>query len=152
MTTLRSMLGAVRRKEEKAKSGSAPYHPTHRDRIIKGKMGFLEKHIRTRKTVSSLPQVCMTSGLFTLNCSPQNKNSTGLHNQPVENINLDQYKKLTPPGQSVNIPVWSLNPSVNLKIVTNADTEVPNNIHQIPSLPISLKRTSKKCHKIMAKS
>lgn len=58
MTTLRSMLGAVRRKEREAKSGSAPYYPTHRDRIIKAKLGFLESHIRTRKTVSSLPKVC----------------------------------------------------------------------------------------------
>lgn len=59
MATLRSMLGALRRKVNKAKSGSAPYHPTHRDRIIKAKLGFLEKHIKTRKTVSSLPQVSM---------------------------------------------------------------------------------------------
>lgn len=60
MSTLRNMLGAVRRKEEKAKSGSAPYHPTHRDRILKTKLGFLERHIRTRKTVSTLPEVGMT--------------------------------------------------------------------------------------------
>lgn len=59
MTTLRNMLGAVRRKEKKAKSGSAPYHPTPRDRVIKAKLGFLERHIRTRKTVSTLPEVCM---------------------------------------------------------------------------------------------
>lgn len=58
MTTLRNMLGAVRRKEKKA-SGSAPYHPTHRDRIIKAKLGFLEKHIRTRKSVSTLPEVSL---------------------------------------------------------------------------------------------
>lgn len=57
MTTLRNMLGAVCRKEKKAKSGSAPYHPTHRDRIIKAKLGFLERHIRTRTTVSTLPEV-----------------------------------------------------------------------------------------------
>lgn len=57
MTTLRNMLGAVRRKENKAKSGSAPYHPTHRDRVIKAKLGFLERHIKTRTSVSTLPNV-----------------------------------------------------------------------------------------------
>lgn len=61
MATLQSMLGDVRRKEQKAKSGSAAYHLTHRDPYIKGKLGFLEKHISTRKTVSSLPEVCMWS-------------------------------------------------------------------------------------------
>lgn len=63
MGTLRSMLGA-RRKELKAKSGSATYHPTPRDRIIKAKLGFLEKHIKTRKTVSSLPEVSVLSEMY----------------------------------------------------------------------------------------
>lgn len=80
MTTLRNMLGAVRRKETKAKSGSAPYHPTQRDRIIKAKLGFLERHIRTRKTVSTLPNVsiaaleCYKTMLWKILTENQSKN------------------------------------------------------------------------------
>lgn len=50
-------MGQIRKKEEEAKSGSAAYKPTKRHAFIKSRLGFLHRNSKTRKSISTLPDI-----------------------------------------------------------------------------------------------